>query len=760
MERYQDVTLTPQERAEDLLGRLTVQEKVGQLNQRLYGFNIYERDGEEFHLTQEFKDEVKRFQGLGVLYGLYRADPWANKDETTGITKRLSKKAYNLVQSYVMEHSRFGIPMMLSTECPHGHQALEGGLLPVNLCAGATFHPELLEQGYAASGKELKECHVDLALMSVLDVLRDPRWGRSEECYSEDPYLSAKMAASAVRGMQKSRVSVVAKHFCAQGETTGGVNASAARIGERELREIHMDSMRACCEEKVEGVMAAYNEIDGVYCHANRWLLKDVLRDEMGFQGVVMADGVAIDCLNTMTGDPVKSGATALNAGVDISLWDTGFSRLDEALELGYITMETLDAAVLRVLELKFRRGLFEHPYMEEEPEVKKTKEAILKASYEIAKESVILLKNEENLLPLENKKNIAVIGPGAEEIYYQLGDYTPPVHKDDCVTILEGIKNAFGEKSNVSYARGCDFFDGTKEQEQAAIGLAQRSDVVIVVVGGSSSRFHGAKYDINGAAVMSEKKTEMDCGEGMDCADLRIPEVQEKLLAKLHELKIPVVTVVLAGRPYVLTEIEKESEAILYSFYPGPRGGQAVGEILSGQTAPAGRLPVSLPRHVGQVPVCYNYKASYQAMKYYNLEASPLYTFGEGKTYTTFEYSDIELSLDNNVALCTLKFVVKNTGNIAAYAVPQLYLHHITSQIVPRTKELKAFTKVLLEPGETKKLELTLTKDDLSVWGTSMKREMNDGKTQLFLFDMGEKIYEVTIETKLNKIVKIVNEC
>lgn len=228
---------------------MTLQEKVGQLNQRLYGFRIYERQGEEFTLTEEFKEEVERMGGLGVLYGLYRADPWADKDEKTGIVLELSAKAYNIVQKYVIDHSRLGIPMMMSTECPHGHQALGGGLLQ-STWHGRNIRPELLSEGYKACGKQLKSGHVDLALMSALDMARDPRWGRSEECYSEDPCLAASMAKAAVTGMQSTGVGSVAKHFCAQGETTGGVNASAARIGERELREIHFPSAKACCEAR------------------------------------------------------------------------------------------------------------------------------------------------------------------------------------------------------------------------------------------------------------------------------------------------------------------------------------------------------------------------------------------------------------------------------------------------------------------------------------------------------------------------------
>lgn len=363
MEKYQDAALSPRERAEDLLEKMTLKEKVGQLNQRLYGFRIYERDGENVTFTEEFREEVEKMGGLGVLYGFYRADPWADKDENTGITTGLSRKAYNALQKYVLDHSRLGIPVMMSSECPHGHQALGGGLLPVNLAAGATFDPEALKEGYEACGRQLKSGHVELALMSALDMLRDPRWGRSEECYSEDPYLSSRMAAAAVTGMQSEGVSCVAKHFCGQGETTGGVNASAARIGEQELREIHFPAMQACCDAGVDGVMAAYNEIDGVYCHSNPWLLRDVLREEMGFQGIVMADGLAVDFLKNTEGDTLHAGATALKAGVDVGLWDESFSRLGEAVEKGLVDEKLLDEAVLRVLELKFKRGLFEHPY-------------------------------------------------------------------------------------------------------------------------------------------------------------------------------------------------------------------------------------------------------------------------------------------------------------------------------------------------------------------------------------------------------------
>jgi beta-glucosidase len=462
---YKDASRPAKERALDLLGRLTLREKVGQLNQRLYGFNACLRREEDVKLSDEFKQEVELWGGLGSLYGLYRADPWSGKDYENGLFGETAIKAYNLMQEYVIAHSRFGIPVLLSSECPHGHQALDGYLLPVNLAMGATFHPALVEAAYHICGRQMKEMGVDLALISMLDVLRDPRWGRSEECFGEDPYLASVMAAAVVRAVQTEGVGVVAKHFAAQGETTGGVNASAARIGERELREIHLPAAKASVEEKAVGIMAAYNEIDGIPCHANDWLLKKVLREEMGFDGIVMADGFAVDRLNMLTGDTASSGAAALMSGVDISLWDNGFTLLEEAISRGMAEEKRLDEAVLRVLTLKFERGLFEHPYLAEEK--RKFDFSSCPENRRLAEESVILLKNDSRLLPLSEDRisSIAVIGPNALDIYSQMGDYTPPLRPGTGSSVAEGILQ-YAEKSrkiHVTVCKGC----GEEDKEE-----------------------------------------------------------------------------------------------------------------------------------------------------------------------------------------------------------------------------------------------------------------------------------------------------
>ena len=737
-------------KAKELLANMTLQEKIGQLNQKLYGFGIYERNGDEISFSQEFKDEVEKYGGLGTLYGLYRADPWSQKDYENGLYGENAVKAYNQMQEYVLEYSRLNIPALLSTECPHGHQALDSYLLPVNLNMGATFHPELIHSAYSVCGKQLRQMGVDLALISLLDVVRDPRWGRSEECFSEDPYLCSRMAEQIVKAVQDEGVSVVAKHFAAQGECTGGINASAARIGERELREIHLPAMKACADAGVDGVMAAYNEIDGVFCHANHHLLTDILRDEMGFDGVVMADGCAIDQLNVVTGDCVRSGAAALRAGVDIGLCDEAYGHLDEALEKGYITEEDIDRAVLRVLELKVKRGLFESPLLDENQKPEEYSYEKYPQALQIARESVVLLENRNDILPLSKEtRKIAVIGPNADAVYNQLGDYSPQVKRENCSTVLDGVRSYLGDKA--VYARGCGVFDGTQEELEEAVKLAEQSDITILVLGGSSSRFGEVSLDANGAAI-SEHGVSMDCGEGVDTAELSLPAVQRELAEKIFATGSKVITVIIGGRAYALDEVAEKSDAVLYGFYPGMQGGKAIGEILFGEVNPSGRLPVSLPRCTGQLPVYYNYKNSYRSMHYYNIPDGAAYTFGYGKSYTNFEYEDISFG-KKDVAIEELhkngiqvEMSIKNIGEQDGYAVPLVYIAGEQGSVVRRAKELKGFQKIWLKKGESKKVSIFLPSEAFAVWNSEMKFTVEPGRVQIILEEMGQTVGSETL--------------
>lgn len=741
MESYKNSALSPEERAEDLLSRMTLREKVGQLNQRLYGFAVYQRQGEEITFTRELRDEVERYSGLGALYGLHRADPWSGRDFDTGLPGPLAVKARNQLQEYVMSRSRLGIPVLFSSECPHGHQALEGCLLPVNLASGCTFSPELLEAAARVSGEQLAAAGVDLALVSMLDILRDPRWGRSEECFGEDPFLASQMAKAAVRGIQSQGVDVVAKHLCGQGETTGGVNASAARIGWRELREIHLPPVKACVEAGVSGFMAAYNEIDGVYCHGNYDLLTKLLREEYGFTGFVMSDGVAIDQLDTVTGDRVASGALALNAGVDMGLWDTAFGRLEEAAARGLVSLDRIDEAVKRILVLKFRRGLFDHPLLPETGDRRPVTARESPAIRELTRQSLVLLKNEGSLLPLDREKGLTIglTGPNAHNLYNQLGDYTPPVTQDSGITPKQGLEAlTAGTASKMRFHPGCDLFSRDEELLEEGVRAMAGCDILIAVVGGTSSRFGGGSFQANGA-VESQETVTMDCGENVDDCRLALPGDQLELLRRLRALGKPLITVVIGGRPYEMEEIHDLSDAIVCSFYPGLTGGEAVAELIFGETEPAGRLSVSLPDTVGQLPVYYNAKDSYRPGAYYN-GSRPRYGFGSGLSYTTFSYEAVR---EPEPAAPELTFRVRNTGRRPGWAVPQLYLHRTQGVVTSRIRQLWGFGKVFLQPGEAREVTISIPEEGLRQWDLAMVSRRVPGKIQWFLCDCGETYLE-----------------
>ncbi len=752
MEKYKDSTQDIDTRVKDLLSRMTLKEKVGQLNQKMYGWKAYMRDGDNIELTQEFKDTVASWGGMGALYGLFRADPWSEVVFDTGIPPEKSAQVANEIQRYVIENTRLGIPVLISEECPHGHQALDGTMFPCNLGVGSTWNPHLFKKATSQIAAEIRARGGHLGLISLLDILRDPRWGRSEECLGEDPYHAAKMAAAAVEGLQgdtldclqsQDKVVAIMKHFCAQGQTTGGHNASPASIGERELREIFLPPMKAGVEAGALGCMAAYNEIDGIPCHANEKLLTHILRDEWGFGGVVMADGVAIDRLLALTGDYQGAAALALTSGVDISLWDTSFTTLEQAVIEGRVSEEYIDRAVSRVLRIKFLLGLFEQPFVDEglARTVIYSKEA-REINLDLARESIVLLKNENKILPIDkNLKRIAVIGPNAHNIYNQLGDYTAPQREGTGVTLLQGIKSIVSTQTEVIYARGCGIRDMSKEGFAEAIEAAEKSDIAILAMGGSSARDFGTQFDINGAAIVSGSPLEMDCGEGVDVAELELGGVQEELLREINKTGTPVVVVLIQGRPHAIPEIVDNCQAILCGWYPGKEGGQALAEVLFGDYNPSGKLPTSIPRSAAQLPVYYNYKDMGSEKSYIDMEASPLYTFGYGLSYTQFRYSDVHIS-ENSVhaediekgSKVKIYVDVENVGDMAGAEVVQLYIQGRESSITRRIRELKGFKKVFLEPGERRKITFVLGKEELGIWNRNMEFCVESGKVNIFV--------------------------
>lgn len=697
---YRDPTAPTDARVRDLLARMTLREKAGQLNQRMYGWNAYRRtpDG-GFELTDALYAETDRFEGLGALYGLQRADAWSGVDHGSGPGAEDGAELAELVQRHVVERSRLGIPALFVEEVPHGLMALDGTVLPVNLAVGAGWDPDLYERAAAHAAAELRARGGHVALVSALDIVRDPRWGRTEECFGEDPYLAARLTQALVRGMQgagdvfaEDKAPVVLKHFAGQGATVGGRNSAESELGWRELHEIHLPAARAGVRAGAAAVMAAYNEVDGMPCSGNRALLTGLLREEWGFEGLVMADGLAVDRLARITGDKVSAGALALNSGVDLSLWDEGFTHLEEAVERGLVEETVLDAAVARVLRLKFRLGLFERRHTAAAPPP-----GGAELSKEIARAAVTLLRND-GVLPIGGHvSRLAVLGPQAATTAHQLGDYTAPQRPGTGSSVLDALRRLAPPGLDIRHAPGCALTGTDLSGIPAAIAAAAASDLAVLVLGGSSARTTGTEFDANGAALTAVP--EMTCGEGVDLAELRLGAAQYALLDAVVATGTPTAVVLVQGRPHVVPDT---APALLTAWYPGPWGGDAIAEVLLGLAEPAGRLPVSVPRSAAQLPVYYNHKDT-EYGGYVDQSAEPRYSFGHGLSYTDFAYGEPRLTGR------TVEVDVTNTGPRYGRSVVQVYLRRLVTPTWPRTLELCAFEGVGLAPGERRTVTLPL---------------------------------------------------
>lgn len=753
---YQNPKLTIRQRVEDLLSRMNIAEKVGQVNQHLYGWECYEKNGDKIELTEKLKEHVKWGGGLGALYGLFRSDPWSKTDYKNGIPAKESWKVANLVQEYVLQHSRWKIPVLLVEECPHGHQGLDGISYTTNIGRGNTFNVALLEQSSRLMAKELAAKGVHLALVSTLDLAKDPRWGRTEECFGEDPILSARFSEAVVRGFQgeiisekvsfldqtveeinkkKDQIGVVLKHCIAQGEALGGHNSGTVTIGRREFSDIYGPLLKST--RNAVGVMAAYNDIDGVPCHINRALFEQTLRKEIGYQGIVMADGVALDRLSDVFTDKKTAAAYALAAGIDLSLWDETYTKIAEAIDNQVVDEKLLDQAVRRVLSVKFLLGLFEQPFANDPKEYwDHLMEESEHLNLETAKESITLLKND-GILPLDQQvKNIAVIGPNAHDVYHLLGDYSAPQTEDRLKkTIVQEIKTEFPQ-SKVSYAQGCEVRNQEDQEEKLleAVTLAQNSDVIIAVLGGSSARNFDMEFLRNGA--VSSKGINMDSGENVDVASLSLGGYQEQLIEQLYQLGKPIITILVQGRPYDLMKIESFTNAIATAWFPGQEGGKAIAQMISGRNNPSGRLSLSYPRNSRQLPVYYYQRAASKQENYYDLSGSPFYPFGHGLSYTTFEYSQMEVKTDIDKVIISIK--VKNTGSVSGKTSTLVYVRLIDGAVIQRTKLLKAFRKDELRSQEERLLVFELTSEDFSYMDIDDKRHY--AKKAVIMVEQQEK--------------------
>ncbi len=776
-----------EERIGKLLKDMSLEEKVGQLAQP-FGWTCYERKADgSVELTESFKRRAAE-GGVGSLYGTLRADPWTGVTLETGLSPEDGAKLVNEMQAHALEHGRHGIPILFGEECSHGHMAIGATVFPVPISVGSTWNPELYEEMCRAVALETRSQGGAATYSPVLDVVRDPRWGRTEECYGEDPHLTSVLGRAAVQGLQgksgdlsaDDAILATLKHFAAYGSSEGGRNSAPVHMGPRELHEIDLLPFRHAVDAGARSVMTAYNEIDGIPCTTNRHLLQDILRDEWGFDGFVITDCGALGLLTSgqnTAEDGTDSSAQAVLAGVDMEMSGEMFDRhLLAAVHEGLLSEADVDRSVRRVLEMKFDLGLFDRPFVDP----KRASEVIgseehRKLARKVASESIVLLKNEGDILPLQRSdflgagvthdasragKKIAVIGPNADAPYNQLGDYTSPQPAGAIATVLDGVRAALGEQpgsdtadSRVLYAPGCRIRGESREGFPAALHKAEQADTIILVLGGSSARDFGeGTIDLQtGASVVTENSwNDMECGEGIDRSTLNLAGVQLELAQEIFKLGKPVIVVYINGRPISEPWIVENAHAILEAWYPGQEGGHAIADILFGDANPSGRLTLGIPKHVGQLPV-YHYKRRTRGKRYLEDDFEAQYPFGFGLSYTEFRYDNIRLDADTIHAdgQTTLSIDVTNAGSRTGQEVVQLYVSDLAASVVRPEKMLKDFRKISLSPGEKKTVTFTVGREHLEFVGPDLKWCVEPG---LFRLTAGPSSIEgLTAELRVN---------
>ena len=738
---YKDPSFSIDVRLSDLLSRMTLEEKVGQLLCPL-GWEMYEIHGNEVCPSGKFKQLIKE-RNVGMLWATYRADPWTKKTLANGLNPEMAAKAGNALQKYVMENTRLGIPMFLAEEAPHGHMAIGATVFPTGIGMAATWSPELVKEVGQVIAKEIRSQGGHISYGPVLDLTRDPRWSRVEETFGEDPVLSGTLGASMVDGLgggnlsQKYATIATLKHFLAYAVPEGGQNGNYASVGIRDLHQNFLPPFRKAIDAGALSVMTSYNSIDGIPCTSNHYLLTKLLRNEWKFRGFVVSDLYSIEGIHeSHFVAPTKENAAiqSVMAGVDVDLGGDAYTNLCHAVQSGQMDKTVIDTAVCRVLRMKFEMGLFEHPYVDPKIAAKtvRRKEHI-ELARKIAQSSITLLKNENSILTLSKMINkVAVIGPNADNRYNMLGDYTAPQEDSNVKTVLDGIITKLSP-SRVEYVRGCAIRDTTVNEIEQAIEAARRSEVVIVVVGGSSARDFKTSYKETGAAVAEEGSvSDMECGEGFDRASLSLLGRQQELLESLQKTGKPLIVVYIEGRPLEKNWASEYADALLTAYYPGQEGGNAIADVLFGDYNPSGRLPISVPRSVGQIPVYYNQKAP-RNHDYVEVSSSPLYSFGYGMSYTTFEYSDLQV-VQKSARCFEVSFKVKNTGKYDGEEVSQLYMRDEYASVVQPMKQLKHFERFHLKKGEEKKVTFVLTEEDFFLVNYTLKKVVESGNFHLMI--------------------------
>ena len=755
------------ERVESLLADMTLDEKLAQISCVWIGKSeIYNADGS---FSPE-KMAAKYPHGIGCFarpqdtMGMEQQEERADVNDAT-VTRRMSARSpadtvelINAVQRWHIENTRQGIPTLFHEEGLHGFQAKDATSFPQAIGIAATFDTELAERIYAVVAREIRARGAHHVLSPVVDVALDPRWGRIEETYGEDPYLVSRMGVAAVQGFQGTdggaddfpiaddKVLATLKHMTGHGQPEGGMNVGPAQVSERRLREVFFPPFEAAIREgNAASVMASYNEIDGVPSHANSWLLNDVLRGEWDFTGAVVADYFAINELNVrhkIVDSLQEAGALSLRSGVDVELPDgVAFFQLKELIEAGDLDIGYVDEAVRRVLTMKERGGVFETPYADpDEAEAITGNDEARALALEAAHKAAVLLKNDGTLPLAGDYGTIAVIGPNSDLVV--LGGYSDEPRQ--VVSILEGMQARGG--AEVLHAKGVTLTDNRswwddevnlidREANLASIAdaveVARQADLVILAIGGDES-------------TSREAWSETHMG---DRNDITLIGEQVELIEAIAELDKPTVGVIISGRPLALTDVEDHFDAILYGWLLGQETGTAVADLLYGDAVPSGKMPVTVPRSVGQIPAFYNHKPT--ARRGYAFgDASPLYPFGYGLSYTTFEFGSPTLA-DNTIGIdgrTSVSVDVTNSGDVAAEEVVQLYVRDSVSSVTRPVKELKGFARIALAPGETRTVTLDITPESLRFFDRDMVRRVEPGEFEVMVGNSSDNTQSVTL--------------
>lgn len=757
-----------EERVRDLLGRMDLEEKVAQLG------GVWSTALLEGGRLSEAKAWASLRHGAGHITRIGGG---------TALGPRESAQLANEIQAFLVQRTRLGIPAIVHEESCAGYMARGATCFPQAIGLASTWEPQLVEAMTDVVRTQMRAVGAHQALAPVLDVARDPRWGRTEETFGEDPYLVSRMGVAYVKGLQGEdrRQGVVAtgKHFLGYAASEGGLNWAPAHIARRELLEVYLTPFEAAVREaKLGSIMNAYHELDGIPCGASRELFEGLLREELGFEGVVVSDYFTIPTLMTYhqaAASEEEAARLALEAGLDVELPALNYygQPLLEAVQHGRVDMALVDRAVSRVLRMKFELGLFEEPYVDAAaaPTVFDSPEQRRLARL-IARKSMVLLKNDRGVLPLDRSlRRLAVIGPAAESIRLLQGDYHYPAHLEirfgpvpeggvaprheagavdlaqhfvPMVSVLEGLRGKLSPQAEIVAARGCDVVGRSKDGFTEAVAAARRAEVAVVVIGGKSGLVEGCTS-----------------GESIDCADLRLPGVQEALVEAVVATGTPTVVVLVNGRPMAVPWLAQHVPAILEAWLPGEEGGHAVADVLFGDVPPGGKLPISLPRSVGQVPVYYGHKPSGGRSQwrgdYSDLPAKPLFPFGHGLTYTVFEYSGLELSADQVPATGAIDVSVRvaNVGSRPGEEVVQLYAHEAAAGITRPVKQLVGFQRIALRQGDERRVTFKLDLSQLAFYDRDMRFVVEPGRVQVMVGSSSEDIrltgsFEITGERRL----------